>query len=210
MKLLIVAPESSIDAVAELIAAVGAGRADILYGIVPGREVIQRIRAGSYTALLIVAHGNRDALAMSDGLLNAALLEEAIRSAGGLRLVMLAACESIGPAAEIYIGGVSYAIGWAGQVDDDVARAYGVTFWNSYKLSRDPHAAHANGLDAVAMVDPHHHPPILLNGRSEGYQRQINDMLSRRVDKVADWQRWIMGLGIGIAALVLIDILLKF
>ena len=126
MKILIVSPKSDIQADSELIAAAGENRPTILNDIVSGREVINAIASGKYNAVHFAAHGNQNALEMTDGLIDdmqlQAAFESAARNGVPVDVVVFNACRSIGPALRVYSstkGGPSFVVAWRHDVGDD-------------------------------------------------------------------------------------------
>lgn len=206
MKTLVIAPKSNIDAIAEIIAASGLGETQTLYGMVAGREVISTVANGNFGILVFVLDSNTKFLEMSDGLLNTDELENAIQHSGTIYLVVLSSCEGLGTAAEIYLGGVSYAIGWQRQVGDKVASEFTSTFLRAYRLNRNIHDSYDLAVSALRKFYPTEDAPILLNGRDRGYQSQIEDMATQIIRQ----QRWIFILGLAVAASLLLELITIF
>lgn len=187
MKILIVAPDSDLNTHVDLVAAMGGNIATSLHGVVPVREVLNQIASGSYDAVHFASHGDRNALLMSDGMIDEEQLGNAIkqsaRSGRQIKMIFLNACQSI--TAGVYIhspaeGSPSFVICWRTDVRDDVAQAFAVRFYEALGINgEDVHDAFDSGVYAIRRVYPDVEPPLLLNGRIQDLRVAMNDMIIR-------------------------------
>lgn len=187
MKILIIAPDSDLNTHVDLIAAMGGNTATSLHGIVPVREVLNAIASGQYDAIHFASHGEKDALLMSDGMIDEEQLETAIKRSADtgsqIKMVFLNACQSI--TAGIYIhspreGSPSFVIGWRTDVKDEVAGAFAVRFYQALSANgEDVHDAFDSGVYAVRRTYPDAEIPLLLNGRIQDLRIAMNDMIVR-------------------------------
>lgn len=172
MQILIVSPESDIQAELELIAAAGQNTPKILNSLVSTREVISEIASGRYNAVHFAAHGSNNALLMSDGYIDDMELQQAFELAAKkgmpIDITVLNACNSITSALKIYSsmkGGPSYVVAWRDKVEDSAAQFFAVRFWRSLALDgEDVKSAFDNAQDALLREFPNAEPPMLLNG----------------------------------------------
>ena len=171
---------SNLNTVSEMVAAAGASRIDILNEMVSGREVLQKLRSGRYSKLVIASHGSDVATEMTDGLLDPELIIQALNESlgvplvlrwmfnhRGMNVILFNSCESIEQVSVIFrkVPSMKYGIGWAGQITDDAARTFSVTFFTTLGVSEDTQQAFDTGCLAIQKFHPNHRLPILLNGR---------------------------------------------
>lgn len=206
MRLLIIAPESDLDTYSEILDAVGESNTKILHGSVSVRHALDAIEDGTFDAFHFAGHGEEMRISFSDGHLDAALLADAIRKHGKVRLCLFNSCESLGTALACYMAGSTYAIGWQDMVGDRVAVTFAYAFWSSYKMSGDIGGAYRTGREAVLWGHPDNRLlPALLNGRGQAAQ---DEMATMGVDlKNSNRLVWLMGLAA--AGMVLLDIYLR-
>ena len=201
MHLLIVAPNSNLDNLAEIVAAMG-GYTDALTGVVTFREILAAIADGDYEGIHFAGHGSENVLQFSDGYLSAGLVADAVRRAGGVNLVLFNACRSMGIALGAYEAGAHYAIGWQNDVPNAVAVTFATAFWTSYKLNGSVRSAFYTGREGVIVGHPGAKLPYLLNGRTVEQSLQISS-LTESVHRLRETMRtlWIM---LGLTGLIIV------
>lgn len=171
MRILIVTPDSELRTNIELVAAATNNRPTILDRRVNTREVLGHIQSGEYEAIHFGAHGNEEALMMSDGPLHEADLEQAFdiafRKGSPVRIVLLNACRSISTAARLHTMGVAgpgYVIGWRDEVEDEAASAFAAHFWRNIRPSGPVHEVFEAAAEVMRSEFPDQEDPILING----------------------------------------------
>lgn len=177
--ILIVAPDSELETIAELIAAAGGNRVEVLNGQVGQRELLSTIARESFWAIHFAGQGNNLALALSDGPLNMDMFQQVISAASLPRLVLLNACETAGHGVAAYSVGVNYVIAWPGKVNDKAAAEFAVTFWNTWRYSRNVSRSFETAQDMLQRFYPGHQLPILLNGRLSVMQQHLDEINHR-------------------------------
>jgi hypothetical protein len=206
MRLLIIAPRSNLDTQSEILDAIEeTSETNILHGVVTVRAAIETIKAWKPEAIHFAGHGDDARLAFEDGNLDAALLADAIRYTGTVRLCLFNSCESVNVALACYMAGASYAIGWQDEVSDREAVAFGFAFWASWKMNRDIAGAFRTGREAVIWGFPGAQAPALLNGRGEAFREQMAEMKAH-VDRMTRLVYWLSGLLAGTMLFALLDV----
>jgi len=182
MQLLIIAPRSSLDVFAEVLEAAGESN-NILHGNVSSREALDHVASGQYDRIYFAGDGDKTRLVFSDGLLDGALLADAVRHAGTIELAIFNSCESLGMALAAYMAGASYVIGWQDEVQDKAASTFGSTFWASYKMGSKIQRAYWTGREAVIRNYPGQPTPILLNGQGVRFRQEVAE-LRQQIDRL--------------------------
>jgi hypothetical protein len=207
---LVIAPESDLNTVADIVAAANGFRVNVLRGYVTGRETLKEIGSGQYDVVYFGGHAHdEDSLRVSDGPLDEEYLKMALRNAssGRLELVILNSCGSVAMAASLYRAGVApRVIGWAQDVSDETAGRWAQAFFTSAAMGVDYWEAYMGSTEVMRALDAGFTPPILLNGRItllEVRVAAIQAQLAER-DGMLMAPRWVLGLllAIGLAAAV--------
>ncbi len=167
MRILIVAPDSDLGNLAELVEAAGENMPTVLRGTVTGRELLQRLRSERYDVVHFAGHGTSMELGLTDGLLSVELLSSAIQEGMQPVLMFFNACASLPQAAQLHGYGVGYTIGWRQErLLDQAAGAFAVTFYNSLRLNGgDIRRGFDAALDGLRRHYPEVEEPIIVNGR---------------------------------------------
>lgn len=194
MKILIVAPQSELEVQQEIVDAIGGDgdQTKVLSGSVSIRMFLDTVQTWRPDAIHFAGHGADSRILFEDGVIDASLVADAVRSIGGVKLCIFNSCESLNMALACYMAGAAYAIGWSDQVSNDVATSFAFTFWASWKMSGSVHGAFQTGRESVRYF-PNHHMPSLLNGRGDAYTSQMKD-LQREVDRLTRLTYWLSGL----------------
>lgn len=174
MRVLVVAPKSNIDNMADWVASARGHELTVLNGTVSTREVLASIASGQYQVVHLATHGCPTALAMSDGEISEHLLEDAFRAAGNVELVILGACASVSLGARLYMACVPRVVSWRVDVDDRIAGEWARAFYASLNLSRDIWDATQTAAERVRQLGVE--PPIYLNGRMSVLEAEVQAM----------------------------------
>lgn len=178
MRILIVAPDSDLQNLAELIEAVGENVPTVLRGTVTGRELLQRLRSEPYDVVHFAGHGTTMDLGLSDGPLSVELLSSAIQEGMHPRLMFFNACASLPQAAQLHGYGVGYTIGWRQEsVPDKAAGAFAVTFYNSLRLNGgNIRRAFDGAVDGLRRHFSEVEEPVIINGRLAALLTEVADL----------------------------------
>jgi hypothetical protein len=163
MRVLVVAPGSNIDNMADWVASARGHELTVLNGTVTTREALSAIASGRFQIVHFATHGCPTALEMSDGVIPEHMLADAFRAAGSVELAILGACESITLGARLYMACVSKVVSWRVAVDDRVAGVWANAFYSSLQLQPEIFNASQTASEAVRRLGAE--PPIYLNGR---------------------------------------------
>ena len=190
VRILVVNPHAGDgDMTADVFAAAGENRPTILSGVVTRREVIREIASGQYDAVHFAAHGDADALAMSNGMLDYDQLEGALTAAAlkgkRLNVLVLNACNSINSAVALYSlkYGPGHVISWRYDVRNDAAVLFAERFYSGLSLMGDIHRAYELACNAVERLGVE--LPLLLNGRTTVLERMLAE-ISRDLAEIRD------------------------
>lgn len=206
MKTLIIAPECELDVIADIIAAIGG---DNLVNVVRGRvgmeDVLRAIELHKPEALHFAGHGTNADLMLSDGPLNVGVLQRALADMNDdkPRLAFLNACYTARTAAMIYDAGVSYVIGWVGEVPDQVAKTFATTFYASLRYNHDPELSFETAEATILRLYENDYVPLLINGRITKLERRIAEIASEMGRRNRQLQRY----AIVLASLLLLVLL---
>lgn len=171
--ILIIAPDSNLNTVADLLAAAQGFRVNVLRGYVTGREALKEIASGRYQVVHFAGHGCVDSLQVSDGPLDDEYLEMALRSSA-VELVLLNTCASVAMAAKLYRAGVApRVIGWRIDVGDSVAVAWAAAFYAALALGADYWEAYLHSAEVMRTRVPDFEQPVFLNGRIALLEQQV-------------------------------------
>ena len=175
MRILIVAPDSNLNNLAELIEAVGENIATPLRETVTGRELLQRLRSEQYDVVHFAGHGETMELGLSDGPLSIELLSSAIQEGTHPRLMFFNACASLPAAANLHGYGVGYTIGWRQDgVPDKAASSFAVAFYNTLRLNGgNIRRAFDSAIDMLRRHYPDCEEPIVINGRMAALLEEV-------------------------------------
>jgi hypothetical protein len=166
LRVLVIAPDQRLDNVEDWIAAAQGLPLTILNRTVTVREVLDHIASGRYQIVHFATHGGTDTLLMSDGPLPAAMLEEAVRAAGHLELVVLGACKSVTIGAALYLGGVPRVLAWRDEVVDAIAGLWARSFYTALRMNGGTESIwNASVVAAEVVRAAGAEPPIYLDGR---------------------------------------------
>lgn len=208
MKILIVAPESNLAVLAELIAAAGENQPTILYGNVGHRELLSALRGSAYDIIHFAGHGDSMSLSLSDGDLSTEMLTSSLENQKRPNLIFLNACKSLPAAARLHQHGANYVIGWRDLINDQVAGEFAVTFYNTLKLNNNPQRAFDIARQAIDGLHPGIESPVILNGRMLLMEKTI-DGLRKEIEALKSgntlvWRVIMLGAGaISLIALTL-------
>lgn len=189
MRVLVVAPQSNIDNMADWVASARGHELTVLNGTVSTREVLGCVASGTYQIVHFATHGCPSALEMSDGQISEHLLEDAFRAAGNAELVVLGACASVGLGAELYMAGVPRVVSWRVDVDDKLAGEWARTFYSSLNLNHDIWDATQAAAERVRQLGAE--PPIYLNGRMSVLEAEVRAM--RHKTRFGGAPAWLVG-----------------
>lgn len=205
MNILVVAPASNIQNVEDWVSAANGNRITVLNRYVSTREVLRAIASGSYQVVHFATHGCTTALQMSDGDIDMHLLQEALRAAGGIDLVILGACDSIVIGAELYKAGVPRVLSWRVQVDDAIASAWARTFYAALAMNHDIWTATQTAAETIEHLDAE--PPIYLNGRLVMLEAEVRKLTATRQRQIGGVPAWLFGV-LAIYGMALLTLLL--
>jgi hypothetical protein len=171
--ILIIAPGSSLNTVADIVAAANGMRVATLHGYVSSREALKEIANGRYQIVHFAGHGCVDSVQVSDGPLGDEYLEMALRSSE-VELVLLNTCASVAMAAKLYRAGVApRVIGWRDDVSDQTAIAWAAAFYAALALGADYWEAYLNSAEIMRARTSDFEPPVFLNGRIAMLEQQV-------------------------------------
>ena len=202
MRILIVAPDSDLKNLAELVEAAGENVPTVLRGTVTGRELLQRLRSEPYDVVHFAGHGTTMELGLSDGPLSVELLSSAIQEGMHPRLMFFNACASLPQAAQLHGYGVGYTIGWRQEgVPDRAAGAFAVAFYNSLRLNGgNIRRAFDGAVDGLRRHFAEVEEPVIINGRLAALLTEVAEL--RMSVKDRDSRTQYIGHVIGAVALV--------
>lgn len=190
MRVLVVAPtQADINTQADWIGTIQGHELTVLNRFVTVREVLGHIAGGAYQVIHFATHGCTTALTMSDGEIPNHLLEDALRAAGRIELVVLGACESIHLGAHLYMAGVPRVLSWRVRVDDRAAIEWSRVFYQALGLSGDIWEAQQSASEAVRRLS--FEPPIFLNGRMSKLEAEVTNL--RKRNQAGGLPRWAFG-----------------
>jgi len=172
---LIIAPGSELQVLAELITASGGNQPTILHGIVSHREVLATIRRQHFDIMHFAGHGDSMELELSDGPLAVEMLASAIGE-NRTELIILNACRSLPAAVTLHARGISYVIGWRDDVHDVAAENFAVSFFNTLRLNGDVHQSFDTASQIMQRSYEDEEPPMLLNGQFSKMQGKIDSL----------------------------------
>lgn len=206
MRILLIAPESDLGTLAELIAAAGENQPTILHGWVGHREVLAALRRDVYDIIHFAGHGTTMRLELSDGPLAVEMFISAMEKRP--QLIFLNSCRSLAAAAQMHRHGANYVIGWRDEVNDKIAGEFAVSFYNTLKLNNNPLATFGTARSILVEFYPEQELPVLLNGRMLTMEQEI-EALRRKIEENKQiginlfWRIAILlAGGIGLAALL--------
>lgn len=208
MRILLVAPDSDLAVLAELIAAAGENQPTILHGNIGHRELLASLRGSVYDIIHFAGHGQTMRLTLSDGELSTEMLISSLDNQKRPNLIFLNACKSLSAAAQLYRHGANYVIGWRDDVSDTVAGEFAVAFYNTLKLNAHPHRAFDIARRMMTEFHPGAEQPVILNGRMLSLEDEIAKLRSQieegRDDNFLIWRLATIGAGVlGLVGLVL-------
>lgn len=208
MRILIVAPDSDLAVLAELIAAAGENQPTILHGLVSHRELLASLRGAAFDIIHFAGHGQTMRLTLSDGELSTEMLISSLDNQKRPNLIFLNACKSLPAAAQLHRHGANYVIGWRDDVTDQVAGEFAVAFYNTLKLNSHPHRSFDIARRMMTEFHPGIEQPVVLNGRMLTMEEEIADLRSRieagREEDFLFWRLATLGAGaLGLVGLVL-------
>lgn len=222
MKVLAFVPESQLDIKAEIfnLASDEDGlEVKIEHGILSIRAAIDVIKSYRPDSIYFAGDSATMQLEFSDGLLDAALLADAVRYLGGTHLCFFNSCESMQMALACYMAGSSYCIGWHMKVADKAAGAFSSTFWTSWKMSHDINSAYETATAMLHRSFPSEETPLLFNGRGESFRNRMAELtgqnellieqvkvLKQQTDRLTRLVWWLSGLLLSAMAFVLLDV----
>lgn len=202
---LIIAPESDLKNMTDIMAAANGFRVNVLNGYVSSREALKEIGNGRYDVVFFGGHQNEaDSIMMSDGRLDEEYLRQALRnaSAGRLQMLILNSCDSISMAAALYRSGVApRVIGWPGDVPDTTAGAWAQNFFRSLAMGAEFWEAFASSVEVLRAQFPDVKPPVFLNGRITMLEEQVAE-IRRQLDGAVMVPRWTVAAVLVLATLV--------
>lgn len=182
---LIISPDVGLDVTGEIIQAASGFAPKILSGTVTRQRALEQISEGEYDIIHIITHGREHVLQMSDGIIEADMLEHAISSAKATaRVIFLSACRSAHTATSIYNHtNVAYAIGWTGDVSNQVAFTWARLFFEALRL-RPNDIGNAVQTANESVLKSYHisadELPLVLNGRARAMLEE-NDRLRQEL-----------------------------
>lgn len=182
---LIISPDMGLDVTEEIIQAASGFAPKIFSGTVTRQRALEAISDGEYDIIHIITHGKEHVLQMSDGIIEADMLEHAISSAKATaRVIFLNACRSAHTATSIYNHtNVAYAIGWTGDVSNQVAFTWARLFFEALRLNPNE-ITHAVQTANEAILKSYRidadELPLVLNGRARAMSEE-NDLLRQQV-----------------------------
>lgn len=172
--ILIVAPQSKLDNMGDLLAAAHGFRVNVLSGYVNGREVLKEISEGDYQVIHFAGDSVKNALAMSDGTLEEERLRRAFTSSGTVEAVIFNTCGGIATAAMLYReGAVPRAIAWRVEVGDAIAIEWATLFYEALAAGAEYGAASDETAKTMEARHPGFEAPIYLNGRLVLIESQV-------------------------------------
>lgn len=192
MRVLVVAPKSDLDNQSDWIGRIQGHNLTVLNNTVTVRETLACIASGQYQVIHFAGHGECTALQMSDGLIPDHLLEDALRAAGKVELVILSACESIHLGARLYMAGVPRVLSWRVDVIDEAAIEWSRVFYSALQLSGDIWDAQLSASEAVRRLN--FEPPIFLNGRMSKLEAEVKQLRRERERGVSGLPAWTFAL----------------
>lgn len=202
MNILVVAPDIGLKNVEDWVSAAAGNQLTVLNGPVSVREALGHIASGKYQIIHFATHGNTGSLQLSNGEIPGELLEDAIRSAGNIELVILGACASVAMGAALYRAGVPRVLSWRADVGDETAVRWAQSFYASLHISGDLWDATHTAAETIMRLGAE--PPIYLNGRLSVMQAEI-----RRIERRGRSWRWLTRVMVlyGIVLMVLIALI---
>lgn len=210
MRVLVVAPKSDINNVADWVASARGHQLTVLNGTVSTREVIGAVASGKHQVVHFANHnwqptdGCRGALVMSDGVIPEDLLEDAFRAAGNVELAIIGACASVSLGARLYMAGVPRTISWRVDVNDQIAGEWAKTFYESLGLNGDIFDATQTAAERVRQLGVD--APIYLNGRMSVLEAEVSAM--RRNTRFGGAPAWLVA-AVGVQFLLTLIALLE-
>jgi hypothetical protein len=206
MRILAVAPAANIKNVEDWVSAANGNRITVLNRFVSVREVLGQIASGDYQIIHFATHGCTTALAMSDGDIPMHLLQDALRAAGNVELVILGACDSIAIGAELYKAGVPRVLSWRVEVEDAIAATWARTFYSALHMSHDIWGATQTAGETIENLNAE--PPIYLNGRLVTLEAEVRRLTAARQRGIGGVPAWLFGVlgmyGVVLAALLVL------
>ena len=149
----------------DLRSAVEGVRARVLDGVVSRRELLGEIASGKYRIVHLGGHGARNGFQVSDGVVIAEMLRQAL-AAGSVDLVVLNWCASVTLAAAVHGSGAAKVISWRDDVPDEHAGAWARWFYLALGMhDGDIWSAYQSSVEAFQETYPGAEYPIWLNGR---------------------------------------------
>ncbi len=201
LSVLVLAPRKELSNLVDWVSAANGRKLTVLHGMVTVREALSHIASGSYSIIHFATDGCPTALEMSDGIIPDHLLEDALRAAGHIDLVVLNACSTVHIAAQLYMAGVPRVLGWRVDVRDTVAGEWARVFYSSLAMSNDIWDAKVTAEEAVKQAG--FEPPIFLNGRLAKLEAQVQEMHRNQIAGAPKWLLPVLAI-YGIAMLALL------
>jgi hypothetical protein len=142
----------------------------ILFGTVTRQRALEEIASGNHDIIHIITHGREHVLQMSDGIIEEDMLEHAVCKANNARVLFINACRSAHTITAVYNRtNVAYAIGWTGNVSDQVAFTWARLFFEALRLMPDDITKATQTANEAVIKSYHMHAdelPLVLNGRT--------------------------------------------
>lgn len=209
MRVLVVAPRSNIDNMADWVASARGHELTVLNGTVSTREALSCIASGQHQVVHFANHsiqrGTGRALCLSeDEEISEHLLEDAFRAAGNVELVILGACASVSLGARLYMACVPRVISWRVDVDDRIAGEWARVFYSSLSLNHDIWDATQTAAERVRALGEE--PPIYLNGRMSVLEAEVQAM--RHTTRLGGAPVWLVA-GFALQCLLTLALLLE-
>jgi hypothetical protein len=169
-RVLIIAPEMGLNALAEVINAASGFLPEILHGTVTRGRALKEISSGDYEIVLFITHATEHVLRVTDGIIEENLLELAIAQSNSVQVLFLNACRTAHTSAAIYNNtDVTYTIGWPSDVSNDLAFTWSRLFFDALRINPNDVRRAANAASDAVVRSHKISPdelPILLNGRN--------------------------------------------
>ena len=209
LRALVIAPEQALQNSEDWVAAAQGLPLTVLNCTVTVREALDHIASGRYEIIHFATHGDVAALQMSNGPIPAALLEEAVRSAGKVELVIIGACRSVTIGAALYMGGAPRVLAWRDQVADATAGLWAGSFYTALRMNGGAGSIwNASQVAAEVVRSVGAEPPIYLNGRLVVLEGEIQRLQQAQKARLAKLPWWIVA-ALAVQYVLLIALLLR-
>lgn len=188
MRVLVIAPDAQLQNVEDWVASASGNWLTVLNHTVSVREALSAIASGNYQIVHFATHGSETVLAVSDGVIPGHLLENALRAAGCIELVVLGACKSVQIGASLYKAGVPRVLSWRDLVADRAATEWARAFYQSLRMTENIWEATETAADAVRAIGQE--PPIYLNGRLTVLEAEVQKL--KKVQVIGGVPAWVV------------------